>query len=62
MAEYFKEAFELLKQCIDDPSLTTDDLGEIAKTPPKSILEDHFHSHPEIQNLDNSEINNNLWC
>jgi WS/DGAT/MGAT family acyltransferase len=60
MAEYFKEAFELLKQCIDDPSLTTDDLGEIAKTPPKSILEDHFHSHPEIQNLDNSEINNNL--
>lgn len=49
MAEYFQEAFELLKQCIDDPNLTTDDLGEVAKTPPKSILEEHFHSQPEIK-------------
>jgi len=60
MAEYFKEAFELLKQCIDDPSLTTDDLGETAKAPPKSILEDHFHPQPEIQDLDNSDKNNQL--
>lgn len=55
MAEHFKEAFELLKQSIDDPSLTTDDLGEIAKAPPKSILEDIFHPETEVQNVENSE-------
>ena len=60
MAEYFQEAFELLKRCIDDPSLTTDDLGELAKTLPKSIVEDHFHPKTEIHNLDNSDKNNDL--
>jgi len=43
LAEYFQEAFELLSQCIDNPALTIDDLGEMAKTPHKSVLDDHFH-------------------
>ncbi len=55
-----QEAFELLKKCIDDPTLTTDDLGEVAKISPKSILEDHFHPQVEMKNLDESDKSNCL--
>jgi len=44
LAIYFLEAFELLQQCVDNPNLTIDDLGEIAKKPNKSLLEDHFNN------------------
>jgi len=42
LAVYFQEAFELLQQCVDNPELTIDDLGEISKDEPKSVLDDHF--------------------
>ena len=48
LADYFQEAFELLSECVDNPNLTTDDLGELAKTPPKSVLEDNFHHNHEL--------------
>ena len=40
MAQHFVEAFELLEACVDDPSVTVDDIGEIAKPMPKSLVED----------------------
>jgi WS/DGAT/MGAT family acyltransferase len=40
MANYFVEAFELLEASIDDPSITVDDIGELAKPAPKSIVDD----------------------
>jgi len=48
LAEHFHEAFALLQQCVDDPSLTIDDLGEVAKRPAKSVLDDHFHQKHHI--------------
>jgi len=32
LAQYFNEAMDLLENCIDNPDLTTDDLGEIQQT------------------------------
>jgi WS/DGAT/MGAT family acyltransferase len=45
MAIYFNEAFELLKQSIDNPELSLDDLGEIDKKDYKSILEEPATKH-----------------
>lgn len=42
LAVYFNEAFELLKNCVDDPNLTIDDLGELPKAKIKSVLNDDF--------------------
>ena len=42
LAVYFQEAFELLQQCVDNPALTIDDLGEIGQEELKSVLEDHI--------------------
>lgn len=30
MAQYFREAFDMLEACVDDPSLSTNDIGETA--------------------------------
>jgi hypothetical protein len=40
MAQYFVEAFELLEACVDDPAVTIDDIGELARPVPKSIVDD----------------------
>ncbi|NMP30774.1 DUF1298 domain-containing protein [Thalassotalea sp. M1531] len=54
LAEYFHEAFELLQQCVDNPDLTIDDLGEIRNKPVKSLLEDHFtHKTSDAEHTSN---------
>lgn len=40
MAEHFVEAFELLEASVDDPEITVDDIGEIARPLPKSLATD----------------------
>ena len=40
MAKYFVEAFDLLEACVDDPSVNIDDIGELTRPQPKSIVDD----------------------
>lgn len=40
MAQYFNEAFDLLEACVDDPSVNVDDIGELDKPLPKSLIDD----------------------
>jgi diacylglycerol O-acyltransferase len=40
MAQYFVEAFALLEASVDDPSISADDIGELAKPIPKSLVND----------------------
>ncbi|MDF2177118.1 wax ester/triacylglycerol synthase family O-acyltransferase [Aliiglaciecola sp. CAU 1673] len=47
MAHYFQEAFELLERCVDDPSLTIEDIGEYVDEAPKSIILDEHHQEHE---------------
>ena len=49
MADYFVEAFELLEACVDDPAITVEDIGEIAKPLPKSLVEDPSVSGPLLE-------------
>ncbi|MBO9489039.1 DUF1298 domain-containing protein [Endozoicomonas sp. G2_1] len=44
LAGYFKEAFDLLSDSVDNPDLTTDDLGELAKLLPQPIIEEEFQT------------------
>lgn len=45
LAEHFQEAFALLTQCVDNPCLTTDDLAEMVKPLPKSLVDEQQHHH-----------------
>ncbi|MFT5163709.1 MAG: diacylglycerol O-acyltransferase, partial [Alteromonadaceae bacterium] len=40
LAQYFNEAFAVLEACVDDPSVSIDDIGELALPEPKSIVDD----------------------
>lgn len=44
LAEYFLESFEMLEKCIDDPTLSIDDIGERTSHKPLSII-----SEPEVE-------------
>lgn len=44
VAEYFNEAFEQLKRCVDDPSIELEDLGELGKRARKSVLTEMTHA------------------
>ena len=48
VSRYFLEAFELLEDCIDDPSLDTDCIGEQDEEPPKTIVEEEILPEDEI--------------
>jgi len=41
LAEYCREAFDMLEASIDDPSLSIDDIGEHSDEVPLSIVSDH---------------------
>lgn len=41
LAEYCREAFEMLEASVDDPSLSIDDIGEHSDEVPLSIISDH---------------------
>ena len=43
MAQYFREAFDMLEKCVDDPTLNIDDIGENQLKTPKSMLEDEVY-------------------
>lgn len=43
LAGYFKEAFDLLSDSVDNPELTTDDLGELARLV-EPIIEEEFQT------------------
>lgn len=40
MAKYFNDAFELLERCIEDPNVSTDELGERIVQPPLTLVDD----------------------
>lgn len=43
MSQYIKEAFEMLEECVDDPSLNVDDIGEQVLEIPKTIVDDEIY-------------------
>ncbi|ALS97910.1 wax ester/triacylglycerol synthase domain-containing protein [Lacimicrobium alkaliphilum] len=46
MAHYFNEAFDMLEKCVDDPSLTIDDIGERVEDDMRSIVaEQEIHEN-----------------
>jgi len=53
LAEYLHEAFELLENCIDDPSVNTDDIGEqVAKNHPSEVVEHQSYNDAPNNELD----------
>ncbi|REL36229.1 wax ester/triacylglycerol synthase domain-containing protein [Thalassotalea euphylliae] len=45
LASYFQEAFELLSDSVNNPELTTDDLGELARFGSQCVIEDEFQDN-----------------
>jgi diacylglycerol O-acyltransferase len=43
MSQYIQEAFEMLEECVDDPSLNVDDIGEQVLEIPKTIVDDEIY-------------------
>lgn len=42
MARYFREAFDMLEKCVDDPGLNSDDIGETVVESSKTIVDDEM--------------------
>lgn len=43
MSQYIQEAFDMLEECVDDPSLNVDDIGEQVLEIPKTIVDDEIY-------------------
>jgi diacylglycerol O-acyltransferase len=48
MAQYFTQAFDMLEACVDNPSLTVDDIGKKVSDVDNSVVGDeiYVHTHP----------------
>jgi hypothetical protein len=51
LARYVEEAFNMLEQSADDPTLSIDDIGEHEEEVPVSIVNVGFDAHHDNQNL-----------
>ena len=45
LATYFQEAFDLLVDSVNNPDLTTDDLGELARYETQCVIEEEFQNN-----------------
>ncbi|MFT5815671.1 MAG: diacylglycerol O-acyltransferase [Psychroserpens sp.] len=43
MSQYIQEAFDMLEECVDNPSLNVDDIGEQVLEIPKTIVDDEIY-------------------
>ncbi|GAA0858146.1 wax ester/triacylglycerol synthase domain-containing protein [Aliiglaciecola litoralis] len=55
LSTYFVEAFDMLENCIDDPSLNIDDIGETVRGRNLSIIDEEVH-HEEPVSEHNSKV------
>jgi diacylglycerol O-acyltransferase len=43
LAQYIQEAFDMLEACVDNPSLSVEDIGEIVSKTDKAVVMDDLH-------------------
>jgi len=59
LVQYFHEAFDLLEKCIDDPSVTIDNIGEqITKKHLSEVVEHQPYTNESTKNSQSNEVNN----